>query len=58
MMTKDYLEKKIFQKLPPERPSPKSPVDPAESAELIRAFVAVRSPQTRKAILTLVQNLA
>ena len=58
MMKEDYLEKKFLQKAPPAPPAPRIPADPAESAELIRAFIAVRNPQMRKAILALVENLA
>ncbi len=34
-----------------------APATAAEGAELIRAFVAIKSPEVRKAIISFVQNL-
>ena len=57
MVEKNNAVKKAVEKTPPE-PSPLiSPATPEEGAELIRAFLAVKNPQVRKAIIAFVQNL-
>jgi hypothetical protein len=58
MVNNKGVAKKVVEKIPPE-PSPLvSPATPDEGAELIRAFVAVKNPLVRKAIIAFVQKLA
>jgi hypothetical protein len=47
------LERRSLARQPPE--APRATAD--EGVRLIRAFVAVRSPRIRKAIVNLVENL-
>lgn len=40
------------------RPNPTRPIGPEEGARLIRAFVGVKSPELRAAIVAFVEKLA
>ena len=58
MDRKAIAANKFSEKSPAAGRSAIRAASPEEAAELIRAFVAVKSPQVRKAILAFVENLA
>ena len=57
MSKKDFSTKKFVEKPVGERNPANPPASAEEGARLIRAFVAVKSPQLRKAIVAFVENL-
>ncbi len=59
MVKRDLLEKAVRAKAATGGgPPPVPPASAEEGVRLIRAFVAVRNPRIRKAIVNLVENLA
>ena len=58
-MVKENCSVKTASRKSPAEQSPQiSPATPDEGAELIRAFLAVKNPEVRKAIIAFVQKLA
>ena len=59
MVDKNSAATKIVEKIPPAPGPLTSPATPTpdEGAELVRAFLAVKNPQVRKAIIAFVRNL-
>jgi len=58
MVKKDSAAKTMEEKVPEARRPAISGVTPEEGARLIRAFVAVRNPRVRNAIVRFVENLS
>ena len=58
MVNKDAAAKAFDEKAPPRPQPPMSPVPPDEGARLIRAFLAVKDPRVRRAIIEFVEKLA
>ena len=58
MMKKDCPDKRMAESAGEERRKGIVAPAPEEAARLIRAFVAVKDPQMRRAILAFVENLA
>jgi hypothetical protein len=58
MVEENGAVKKAVEKSLAEQSPQIAPATPDEGAELIRAFLAVKNPQVRKAIIAFLQKLA
>jgi hypothetical protein len=58
MVKKELLGKAFDAKGQAGGPPPAPPATAEEGVRLIRAFIAVRNPRVRQAIVNLVENLA